>query len=571
MVAVRFDRKVTRLPTVLPRAHWPLEEVAASRVPESWVALVFATAIAARPVLLDIARAAVPSGRDSVGWPTLGVRRAVASHWPPADPSAKVAVLARLLDPRTESPPDLVVLDPGARARVELSLEDHPVLGRPTQAVVVEPDLSWGEWESLSPSESIQALASRGPRSLGPVDEQLVNPIGFDRDPQAGQATLEKTGKGDASLGITAGRSGPTVELGRGLSEVDLPTVRTWSGVRLAWSGGSGPQAYCRAVAQLAAAGVPLVSDRVPDWARHLLPDDLLSAITAPVALEDRLRREEHSVVVRRAAMRSFTAGAWRREVATAHGLQRGVTPRVSVLLATRRPGLLPFALRQLAAQRGADFEVVLATHGFEPDPEVLGSFRDACPAPVNELPVDQSLTFGQVLNRATAEATGDLVLKMDDDDWYGPDFVADLVLARGYSGADLVGCPPEFVFLEPLWTTTRQPWPTEVFRPYVAGGTMMVDRGVLRSLGGFRDTVRSVDANLLGAVSSAGGSIYRTHGLNYVLRRAASGHTWDPGLDYFLTTERSRVQWRGFAPSMLLHPDPADVPTRPATSIGRP
>ena len=135
----------------------------------------------------------------------------------------------------------------------------------------------------------------------------------------------------------------------------------------------------------------------------------------------------------------------------------------------------------------------------------------------------------------------------MDDDDWYGPDFAADLLLALDYSGADLVGAPAEFTFLEELWLTTRSTATTEVFRPAVAGGTMLTSRAVLRQVGGFRDTVRYVDATLLAAVAAAGGTTYRSHGLGYVLRRGATGHTWDPGLAYFLRPERAREQWRDF------------------------
>ena len=64
----------------------------------------------------------------------------------------------------------------------------------------------------------------------------------------------------------------------------------------------------------------------------------------------------------------------------------------------------------------------------------------------------------------------------------------------------------------------------------------------------------------------SAGGRIYRTHGLGYVLRRAASGHTWDPGLGHFLDPQRVRDQWRGFHPSSLLELDDRD---RPAAQPG--
>jgi glycosyltransferase involved in cell wall biosynthesis len=228
---------------------------------------------------------------------------------------------------------------------------------------------------------------------------------------------------------------------------------------------------------------------------------------------------------------------------------------------------MLPFALRQVARQRGVDLEVVLATHGFDADPAVLRSFADACAAPLHTFRADASVSFGEVLNLAARRASGDVLLKMDDDDWYAPDFVLDLLLARGYSGAQVVGCFAEFVFLEPLWTTTRRPKPSEVYTSHVAGGTMLIDRGAFRSLGGFRDTVKYVDANLLSAVIASGGTIYRTHGLGYVLRRGRHGHTWDPGLGYFLTGRRVSRQWRGFRPSRLVEADSGDHPDPPAFS----
>jgi hypothetical protein len=89
----------------------------------------------------------------------------------------------------------------------------------------------------------------------------------------------------------------------------------------------------------------------------------------------------------------------------------------------------------------------------------------------------------------------------------------------------------------------------------------MLVDRGTLRSLGGFRHTAKYVDANLLSAVASAGGRVYRTQGLGYVLRRGTDGHTWDPGLGHFLDPHRVRDQWRGLRPSELLEIETRDRP----------
>jgi hypothetical protein len=88
-----------------------------------------------------------------------------------------------------------------------------------------------------------------------------------------------------------------------------------------------------------------------------------------------------------------------------------------------------------------------------------------------------------------------------------------------------------------------------------------MLDRGLLRGLGGFRATRQAVDASVLRAVRAVGGVTYRTHGLGYVLRRERHGHTWDPGVEYFVEAARAPSQWPGFRPSSLLEPEPDDLP----------
>ncbi len=150
------------------------------------------------------------------------------------------------------------------------------------------------------------------------------------------------------------------------------------------------------------------------------------------------------------------------------------------------------------------------------------------------------------MLAAAAEAASGDVVLKMDDDDWYGPDVVTDLLWARRTSGAELVGMPAEFVYLEQLGITVRRRTAVERTGRVVAGGTLMIDRGHLRALGGFRPVTRYVDAQLIAAVRRAGGRVHRTQGLGYVLRRGAGGHTWAAGLGYFLTRRAVAEQWRG-------------------------
>jgi Glycosyl transferase family 2. len=269
----------------------------------------------------------------------------------------------------------------------------------------------------------------------------------------------------------------------------------------------------------------PVLADLLRSW-----PDD--GDIGRSVA---DLRREEHSVRLRRHVW-------WGR-------LPPG--PSVSVVLTSRRPHYVAGALQQIARQRYTDLEVVLALHGFPAAP-----VRDAVaafPHAITVVEADAAAVFGDVLDQAVRRATGELIVKWDDDDWYGPDHLADLLLARGYSGADVVGTAAEFFYLEPLGVTIRRTdYSSEVWSDHVAGGTILLSRSTYEEAGGFQSLPRGVDSALLKTIHAAGGRIYRTHGLGYVLRRAESAeHTWKLPLAHFLRVATN--QWRGFRPSRIM------------------
>ena len=365
--------------------------------------------------------------------------------------------------------------------------------------------------------------------ALGPLDERLLNPVGFERDVDGPVVELSA---------LDWGR-GPTEALVRGLRghlgvHADLPQAT--------------PLLAARVMAGLAMAGVPLSADRVAGRVAAHLGAEVTAAITAEVDLADPVAREEHSVVLRRAALTAYSSSAWRARLGELAGVRVAAQPAVSVVMATRRPDLLEHALGQVARQRGVQrLELVLAPHGFEPDARLF----DASGLEVLLVPQPEDVLFGDVLHAAAQAASGDVVLKMDDDDWYAPDVAADLLLAHAYSGAELVGMPDDVYYLEPSDETVRLGQPSEVYRQFVAGGTLMIDRGLLHAVGGFRAVRRHVDAELIAAVRAAGAATYRTHGLGYVLRRTDTGHTWQADLDELRT--RARETRPGFAPGRLM------------------
>lgn len=243
-------------------------------------------------------------------------------------------------------------------------------------------------------------------------------------------------------------------------------------------------------------------------------------------------------------------AGAPAREadgnVGAAVACEDAALPLVSVLLATRRARFLPRAVAAVARQTYPRIELVLALHGDE--------FRDADLAAADlprsaktlRLPAQQPL--GAVLDAATAASAGALIAKMDDDDAYGPNHVWDLVLAREYSGAQLVGKGLEFVYLSATDETVHlHPGIGEDYRTMtLAGGTLLISRQDLARAGGWPPLPRGVDKALVEGVLRARGCVYRAHGAEYVMIRREEGHTWTATDDYFMQkAATARPGWR--------------------------
>ena len=341
------------------------------------------------------------------------------------------------------------------------------------------------------------------------------------------------------------------------------------------------------ALARLAANGVVVYladADRDGDGGlRGLLGDELFGLMAADVRglpfdkAQDDGGRELRSIGMRRAAMREHSS--WGRDVA---GL-----PLVSILLATRRPGLLGYALASAGRQTYPKLELALALHGdaadFDGVEGILRQAQDDGQArddgglrfPVRVVRVPAGATLGAALNAAVSVSGGDLLAKMDDDDCYGPEHIWDLVLARAYSGAGLVGKGVEFVYLAGADRTLHcRSGGGEAYRSSsLAGGTLLVGRGDLARVGGWRDAPRGVDLALVNGALRAGMGVYRTHGAGYVLVRHGLGHTWQECDGRFLAEADRAVA--GWAPGLAGMPGaslPAagDAPTLTLPRRGR-
>ncbi|MEQ4718767.1 glycosyltransferase [Nonomuraea sp. B19D2] len=507
------------------------------------------------------ARAFAGHRLDVIAAPAAAIAGVGAADWRPGDPNATPAEVTGPVPERVGAPGSDVVLRTLARTGEAARQNGAAETGHVVAAEVVEwagdetpierPTLRAASWERLGrPGMAGSPLADPDvlgePSMIPPVDERLVNPQGFVTTPSRGMASLaERDGRWSVVLD---GKVVTSFAESGGVTDADVARLRQIRGVEVDWRHAhSGPLAAVRVLAGLAAAGVPLRAEAVPRWA-GALSDEIIGLIEHCPDISDDLRREEHSIRLRRAALRTHGVAARWEQL----GAPAPAPPLTSVLLATRRTDMVSFALDQVARQRGAQLEVILALHGVSQDDPDVAKAIAAFEGPLTVFEADPQAVFGEVLNDAAARASGSFLLKMDDDDWYGPDFLSDLLLAHSYSGAQVVGTVPEFVYLSSIDVTVHRKQVTEQITSFIAGGTILVERSAFQAVGGFRPLRRSVDTQFQEALQAAGGQIYRTHGLGYILRRGpAANHTWREPIGTFL--QRNRQQWRGFRPNALM------------------
>jgi len=149
---------------------------------------------------------------------------------------------------------------------------------------------------------------------------------------------------------------------------------------------------------------------------------------------------------------------------------------------------------------------------------------------------IGADVVFGEVMAQLTARASGELLAKMDDDDLYGPEHLWDLVLAHGYSDAEIVGKLPDRVFFQERNISAFLNYRSEYYARSVAGGTMLMAKSDLLSVGGWRPLAQAIDKGVITRFRQDGGLVYAASSVGFVYVRHARGHTWAADEDELLS-----------------------------------
>ncbi|MDA2958417.1 MAG: glycosyltransferase family 2 protein [Actinomycetota bacterium] len=318
-------------------------------------------------------------------------------------------------------------------------------------------------------------------------------------------------------------------------------------------TGGLSIEERARALVRVATCGTPVLAKA--DLAT-MLPAEIMRAFTdaSPAHLDD----ADHLATL---AYRQWSA---------VFDHFAPVVGDVSITIASHRPRFIDFWLPQITQQVHRPVQVVVALH----DTGFTEAERDRIRGVLGESGIDvvivdvpSSKSLGATLDLARRRADGNVILKWDDDDLYGSNHVVDLLRARRYSGAPLVGKACDFVYVGSRDVTVRRHQADrETFSPTLSGNTLMIDREALDAVGGWSDVSLGEDASLIARVRRAGGNTYRTAGFGMIAVRHAdpSRHTWN--LDIESLVDGAIRTWSGLAPHAAL----VDVPTNVSDAVRR-
>ena len=229
--------------------------------------------------------------------------------------------------------------------------------------------------------------------------------------------------------------------------------------------------------------------------------------------------------------------------------------PVVSVILTTRdRPRFLPLALAGYQQQRYPHRELIVVDDGERfPADEAAATVAGG-----RLLRMPPGTPLGSKLNAGIELARGFLIQIIDDDDWYGPEFLGGMVGALAASWE--TACQPTLVFLSPFLFFDLARWDVRrSTKGHLPGATLLFPRDLwqeqpFRPLPGDEDTWFLLDQTRLGTVVVQCEALTSYLAVRHTRIASDRGHTWvHQGTGELLDDFTRRLPVFGQPPEALL------------------
>lgn len=203
--------------------------------------------------------------------------------------------------------------------------------------------------------------------------------------------------------------------------------------------------------------------------------------------------------------------------------------PYFSVIAATKRLWQLPFMLECYDRQTYPYKEMILLLHTDDDLDEAKKLLENRRDIKAFHMP-PREFSFGCCMNFGVQQAEGDYIVKLDDDDYYGAEYLADAMDVFLCSGYKVIGKFTVYNYDE----ESGQMYLRHPCREYrttgtVAGPTIIAHRSVFDDIL-FRDVPRAIDSCFLADCRNAQIKIFSAGKEDFMFFRSSSRghtHTW--------------------------------------------
>jgi len=207
---------------------------------------------------------------------------------------------------------------------------------------------------------------------------------------------------------------------------------------------------------------------------------------------------------------------------------KKGDIPGVTVITSTIRESCLDNILKNYHSQLYPKKELIIIINKNSIDLddwlEKTKSYKD-----IRIYKIDEEKTLGECLNYGVEMSSYEYISKFDDDNYYAPNFITDLVTAAGYSKADIIGKMSFFIYFEESKTLAINFYNRENrFVDFLSGSAILIDKRVFDSIQ-FPHISRGEDTRFLNQCKEKGFKLYSADKYNYVCVRRGNmeDHTW--------------------------------------------
>lgn len=295
------------------------------------------------------------------------------------------------------------------------------------------------------------------------------------------------------------------------------------------------PTTFSRRVFEVLASGIPIVSSYslgIDNYFNNIVllcktKEDVNKSIN--LILKNKELADKLSILGQRKVFRSHTyKHRFEKILETLKIDYDNEIEGVSVITCTKRPKNIDKVLNNFLSQSYSKKELIVILNS---DSMNLDKWIEKTKnySNIKIFQLSEKKSLGSCLNFAIDNSKFEYISKFDDDDFYGSNYLTDMLNAFKYTNAQILGKYSIYAYLEDKkLLVLRYPDMENRYIGYIAGSTLTFKKEVFRKVR-FKDLNTSEDTFFLNDSIEKGFNIYATDRFNHVIcrRNNLKDHSW--------------------------------------------